>query len=798
MKKLILLISISTIPIILLYAQQSLPPDSIAKRLFTQTTLFQQENIYTQTDKSDYVAGDTIWFRTYLVNPISHKPENASRYVYAELIDVQTDSLICRIKARKDEKDMIYGYIPIPLTLPQKIYHFKTYTKYGCNWGEDGAYSKWIRVYSTTKKEDVKTKSKPEDYNVAFLPEGGQAIDGQICRFAFKAERSTGQGENIQGIITDEKGDTITKFVSLHCGMGEVAFVPLAEKKYYAQCIDSKGVKKQFVLPKARMNLAALKIATNTKQCIVTIVHDSLFSTDSLQLVVLQRGQPYYVDYWNKREYIVFSKEKFTTGIVHFLLLTTQGKIVSERLAFINHTKNNLLNLSATPQSFTPRQLVNITIELKDSLQTVLNGNCSIAVTDAADVPVDKTKNILSTLLLTADLKGEIEAPEWYFEGIYSKEKEKAMDLVMMTNGWKRYDLQATIDGKYTSPSLLPEMSSEITGFVKSRSGNPIEKAMIKIHALGTTLIESLTTDSKGFFCLSGLEIPDSIKFLITAVSTKYKKNITLNINKERYISLQNSCHPSEANGSQLLSLPNEEKYIYKATRNFKYNDGMRHYMLGEVKVTANKIPKAYKTEYEHDADITIKEDRIKKSPGLLNLDLALRSIAGFYFYNDNSKNANACIILDGMPIYEKPYIEQIMHSFDPTNIEQIDIIKGPKAVAYLDAKRNCIVAITTKRGEQGFNTRFIDTNMAMWSPLGYQQPAEIYSPHYDQLSTDNNKPDLRTTIYWKPDIILKDGKATISFFTADSPSTYQVVAEGISSDGKVFRKEMKLFQTGE
>ena len=48
-------------------------------------------------------------------------------------------------------------------------------------------------------------------------------------------------------------------------------------------------------------------------------------------------------------------------------------------------------------------------------------------------------------------------------------------------------------------------------------------------------------------------------------------------------------------------------------------------------------------------------------------------------------------------------------------------------------------------------------------------------------------QPDLRTTIYWKPDVITDDdGKATLDFYTSDNPATYTVIIEGVNIDGKL------------
>lgn len=72
--------------------------------------------------------------------------------------------------------------------------------------------------------------------------------------------------------------------------------------------------------------------------------------------------------------------------------------------------------------------------------------------------------------------------------------------------------------------------------------------------------------------------------------------------------------------------------------------------------------------------------------------------------------------------------------------------------------------------------------------PLGYQQPISFYSPKYETVREINDKqPDLRTTIYWNPNINTSSlGEASVDFYTADFITDYSVVIEGMTTDGKI------------
>ena len=74
--------------------------------------------------------------------------------------------------------------------------------------------------------------------------------------------------------------------------------------------------------------------------------------------------------------------------------------------------------------------------------------------------------------------------------------------------------------------------------------------------------------------------------------------------------------------------------------------------------------------------------------------------------------------------------------------------------------------------------------------PLGYQLPVEFYSPQYDNISSKENLvPDLRTTLFWKPNIKTDiNGRATFTFYTSDNPGPFFIIVEGITDKGEMIR----------
>ena len=100
---------------------QEITTDDLISLFDRQLKTFPQEKIYIHTDKPYYISGEKIWFRAHLVDAVTHIPVPVSRHVYVELIN-PLDSIVCRLKIRKNDNDVYSGIIPIPDDLPEGDY----------------------------------------------------------------------------------------------------------------------------------------------------------------------------------------------------------------------------------------------------------------------------------------------------------------------------------------------------------------------------------------------------------------------------------------------------------------------------------------------------------------------------------------------------------------------------------------------------------------------------------------------------------------------------------------------------
>ncbi|MDB5013313.1 MAG: TonB-dependent receptor, partial [Daejeonella sp.] len=123
-------------------------------------------------------------------------------------------------------------------------------------------------------------------------------------------------------------------------------------------------------------------------------------------------------------------------------------------------------------------------------------------------------------------------------------------------------------------------------------------------------------------------------------------------------------------------------------------------------------------------------------------------------------------------------------------DVDAIEVLKsGGNTAIYGIRGGGGVLIITTKRGERNLNYNRYATGIANHNPKGYYKVREFYSPNYGSPKEQPILKDLRTTIYWNPNIITDSlGKATVEFYNADGTGNYRAIIEGLNADGKLGR----------
>jgi hypothetical protein len=759
------------------------------------------EKVYLHLDRPYYSAGDDIWFKAYLVNALTNELFDNSNNLNVELISPYS-KIIKRNTLRLD-KGLGCGDFHLGDSIPSGNYQIRAYTDWMRNFGDVFFFKKEIVIDNQIKKNisnQPKLENTQNKIDIQFFPEGGPLIENVYTRLGFKAINSNGYGCNVKGIILSSFGDSVTNFASTHLGMGSFNFIAKKGLKYFAEGNGENGVSFKVELPTAIKTGYSIKVSEASKDNIhVTIKTNQetldqfpfrkLFIVGAIHNTLSVTAK---VNVRTALQTVILPKKMFNEGINKISLIDTSGISFCERLYYVHTKENYCINIIPDKKNYAPREKVTLQIAIKDSSNKPVIANLSLAVVDGDQVnDFEKKSDINSYLLLESEIRGHIEQPFYYFDTTIV-ERYNALDNLLLTQGWRNFVW------KYLSDTTIRldypiEKGITISGKLRRLLVNkPIANANISMALFGNTEPSMLLskTDSTGKYYFEGLNFTGSHPLIISATNK--------NNRSQGWISLDSIFrNPAEVKYNGVY----QPEKITKEISNFtvqaekKYNILKKYHLtdtiqLNEVLVISKKTEKKaddghFRIYGDPDFSLTVTDQMSSYNDifQLLQGRVAGFQISGVYpniSFSMRGSHATPLFLLDGMPV-EIDFISNIPVS----EVDKIEVLKDAVNLSMFGSRGGAgVISIFTKNGFVSATSRpvYHSVNQKI---NGYYQARTFYSPKYTTPLPEHEKPDLRTTIYWEPNIVTDaNGNATVSFFNADNNSIIKADLEGISESG--------------
>lgn len=776
--------------------------------LTQQLKAYPEEKVYLHTDKPYYAAGDTIWFKAYLVHAALHQAMHYSRYIYVELVNSQGE-VVARERVRP-ENDSYYCQLPVKEKTAPGEYSLRAYTNYMRNLPEDYFFRKEIYIGNAVSQQHDEalaampglsgSQSAPAlaqpatasqaGYDVQFLPEGGHLMAGCLQNIAFKAIDRDGWGTDVHGHIIDETGQEVCSFQSSHLGMGATAFFTQAGKQYTAVCENGLGEELRVALPLPVTEGYSLSVSRLDDRLHITVLRpESAPLQQNLYLLAHMRGIPLFRSYFGPdRPTVALPTADMPTGVLQVLLLSGEGDVLSERLCFIRQPDPVKLSLDFDKTSYGRRERVYARMQVTDAQGQGVGGDFSLSVTDDQSVELDSSAmTIESYLLLTSDLRGHIERPGDYFLASNTK-ADYQLDLLMMTQGWRRYDMPRLMKGDI---NLLTDHELEVGSTLCGRLQTfPIRRAIphanISVFNPIFSYVNSVQTDNRGRFCIEGFEFPDSSSFFIQA--EKKQQGIIMELTAEAQsfppVTLRMPATRKE------WSDPVIERFLSKSRERWYQDKGGMVINLGEVAVTARKSDNLRKERgamYSY-ASFTFEPEEIEDLIGLRLIDVLLQA-PGITLDGSGEgvlmRNAVPLIVIDNIESQMSD-----LSTIQVADVEMIDILRDPVQTAMYRGGGNGVICIYLKRGQRTEDMQ-LGSHQKLIPYMGYTSPKDFYQPMYSvESQRQSRQPDLRSTLWWQPNLSTgESGQAEIRFYTGDERGHCTLLIEGVTDEGEVVRK---------
>lgn len=663
------------------------------------------EKAYLHLDKTTYFPGDTIWFKAYTVLGQQHRLSQLSGVLYCELINTK-DSVISR-RVLKLLIGLGWGDFDLPRPLQPGTYHIRAYTTWMRNApgyyfdeqitiGGQRAISASLKQ-ATASSASLPVKMKPD---VQFFPEGGQIVNGLRSKIAVKCVNSNGLGENIKGVVVDNNGNEVAGFATQHLGMGVFALTPQAGKTYRAKITTADSSEYTFDLPAALDEGFTLAVNSSEADSVFLSVsaNEKLFAEQknaSFYLIAQSGGKVFYTAA-AKLTVPVFTatiaKNRFPSGIVQFTLFSQSGQPLNERIIFIQNDDALKLTLSSPAETYGTRQKVKMDLGIGGNDKEHAIGSFSVSVTNESRVPVNENaeNTILSSLLLTSDIKGYVEQPNYYFNAP-TEQTRADLDILMLTQGYRRFEWKQVLINAIMPPTYLPETSLELAGSIKTPSGKPVPNGGVIFTAPKESFIKDTVTDADGNFKFTNLNFVDTVKTIVRARKHTNGSNVAIYLQQPNYPVVIES----NVNVDTVLKLtPDMLKNLADYREKLKQDSLKNGRRLKEVVITAKKESKPdifnhYGTALEYDADMK------RLRGGFGNLGEALQSIIPGVTYSYGRpimyEHERAVLFIDGLRhptsdinLYDIREIESV-RMISSTNINPAQLVVETKRYAGTD-----------------------------------------------------------------------------------------------------------------
>jgi len=636
--------------------------------------------------------------------------------------------------------------------------------------------------------------NRPEKIDLQFMPEGGSLVAGIPIKVGFKALNEDGKGANINGGVFNSRQQQVAVFKSFHKGMGAFELTPEPGEKYYSKITLANGITKSYPLPVVKSSGTVVKIESLENDSLqLTIKTTANTLPANYHLIIKSREVVCYAEVLPMNSTAIkkiISKSLFPTGIVHITLFDEASRPINERLVYIDHADN--LKISITPHhvNYGIRDSIALALQVNDKDGKPVQGTFSLAVTDDDQVKQSAMEsNMVNHFLFTSDLKGDIEEPGYYFED-NSKERATALDNLLLTQGWVSYSWGNIFNSKSITPKYPPEREYAIEGSVVNAFKKPVKKTVVTLLRKYPTLAADTITDNEGHFAFKGDDyLPTDSAFFFIDVKNKRGNHNNLIVQVDEFTP-QEFADPQRQlpwyvnSDSTLLNNSNTKLRQLQAEANYK-GEGTT---LKEVVIKQTKLIKGSQNPYPERDDEILDEKEMNEAKTMTLFEIFEKKYHGekrginFYLLN---YHYFVILYIDGMRASPEIYLNYLSAK-DVRGIE-IDFVPTVKG---LDV---AITHVTTFSG-QGINYKAIPGTY-VYKPLPFSAPTEFYRPRYTAKNANIALgTDMRSVIHWAPNITTdREGKAVVSFFSADKLTNYTVVTEGTDLQGNIGSSQSKI-----
>ncbi|WP_131667073.1 hypothetical protein [Chryseobacterium taiwanense] len=753
---------------------------------------YPQEKIHLLFDKKSYVAGENLWFKSFIYT--GYEPTSISTSLFVELYDNNKTLL---------DKKMIpllngegNGSFALPENMKENVYYIRAYTTWSTNFSEEFQAIRSVEIYNPSSSEKL-TIDNSSEWNVSVHPESGTFIDQINTKFAVRLHSKGQKPSNWNGYITElsHPDAKLATFKGFDENIGSFRLAPELGKKYQLTIEDDKGKKQTVNLPDVISSGINLQMESNPEVIKYSLVSKNMEPESKYTIIGTINDQIVYKAKLSISDKIyTIPTEKLVNGILQLSIFNEKEDLLLQRMCFIQpkNLQVKKAELSKISLKETPRS--QNTFNISSSIDSP---NYTVLVLNEGSKSTEDENSFISTLLLTGDISSDLDSPAQYFK---KDSNSEALDAILISEKWKRYDWKMLMAGNYpmiknkTEPYISYKGKVTVSG---KPSSNTDLNLIFSMPDNGTKFFQ-VKTDQSGFFSLNGLMFEDSIKFSYQLNDPKILKEQVQVIFQPNYsyIPLRKSLPQSyyilqprtpEDKASPEIIKYTEAKNMYKVINE-------KATLIEEVKIIKQKKNLTKKLNDEL-SSLTFRNSNevifdfvndINAGSYMNILDYLQGRVAGLQM---QKRGFDVTATFRGAPISlfldEMPASPSQISSLPSSDVAMVKVIRGYFAGG-TGGNTNGAIAIYTKRGgiSGSIENSSKPTDLKQITLKGYDKEIAFSNPDYSNENFKNISIDTRTVLYWNPFLEVQPKEPVkVEFYNNDEAKNYRVIIIGYDTN---------------
>ena len=733
-------------------------PDSLISSLNKRWSDYPSELVYLQTSKGVYETGEDLWFKGYQLDVQSLGLSDNGHTLYLRMTGPK-DSAVWQEKYLI-ENGIATGHLYVDEKLPEGDYFLEAYTKSSFYKNDTTGIlpARKIRIVKSITRNENPPLPKDSTFRIEFFPEGGSLVNGILSRLAFKTTDGKGNPREAKGVLyQDDK--LLGEIKTQHDGMGTVLVSPVLGSVFRIELENGQSYR----LPDIQKEGMSMRLSRQDAERLDFIISQSEgLPGQSIYLMGQMRGMICCMAKGVLKDdlKITIPLSNFLyQGIAEFTLFNEAMQPVAERLVYVHPEKKLYITMEPDKKNYAIREKASIHIKVTDETGRPVRANLGISIFDQTYTNPADPVNMLSHCYLSSGIRGRIYNPAYYFNE-ENKDREDALDLLLLTQGWRRYVWNS---GRPAYPGQQ-FLTDEITGIQtilskKRKEQNKGTEQFVQLSGPeGNT--QFVCADSAGLFTVS----PDIMKelrggyvYLKPMLSQEFKPTLEIVDFFPVIDSLRKQCpdyypfvewEPDKKGNIPILPVVSRDSTILldEVTITGKGRKPFRDKFLGRLDSLAQMdlgpwvCPEGHLENYK-DGYTVHHDPRYCPQPNIVPLEKRSKPVEGKAYRIIKPKYMNG----GGWFIVED---------------EQTVIYHGPN-----------------------YSEEELLHMNNLWRTKGYYAAREFYQP--DEIDMQSPLPDARNTLLWAPVVITDEkGEATVTFYCSDINTGFTGFVEGVDGAG--------------